>query len=73
MFLGLVKLLLGLLFGNSLYQLLKAFPQPLLGSLMIFSGAEMPPLSTINVSKPTEYMLQRGSFLTYAVFGHLHA
>ncbi len=43
-FLGLLKLGLGLLFGSSLYQLLKAFPQPLLGSLMIFSGALMPPL-----------------------------
>ncbi|CAL8471686.1 g11228 [Coccomyxa elongata] len=40
-FLGLLKLVLGLLFGSSLYQLLKAFPQPLLGSLMIFSGIEL--------------------------------
>ena len=38
-FLGLLKVVLGLLFGSSLYQLLKAFPQPILGSLMIFSGA----------------------------------
>ena len=38
-FLGLLKIVLGLLFGSSLYQLLKAFPQPMLGSLMIFSGA----------------------------------
>ncbi len=36
--LGAVKVLLGLLFGNSLFQLLKAFPQPLLGSLLIFAG-----------------------------------
>jgi hypothetical protein len=37
-FLGIVKVVLGLVFGSSLYQLLKAFPQPLLGSLLIFSG-----------------------------------
>ncbi|KAK9918174.1 hypothetical protein WJX75_001970 [Coccomyxa subellipsoidea] len=40
-FLGLLKIVLGLLFGSSLYQLLKAFPQPMLGSLMIFSGIEL--------------------------------
>ena len=39
MFLGLVKLVLGLVFGGSLFRLLRAFPSRLLGSLMIFSGA----------------------------------
>ena len=37
--LGAVKLVLGLLLGSSLAELLRAFPQPLLGSLLIFSGA----------------------------------
>ena len=37
--LGAVKLALGLLLGSSLAELLRAFPQPLLGSLLIFSGA----------------------------------
>ncbi len=36
---GVVKLVLGLLLGSSLAELLRAFPQPLLGSLLIFSGA----------------------------------
>ncbi len=40
-FLGLLKVVLGLVFGSSLYQLLKAFPQPILGALMIFSGASL--------------------------------
>lgn len=33
MFLGLLKVALGLLLGSSLFQLLQAFPQPLLGEL----------------------------------------
>ena len=37
--LGCVKLALGLALGSSLAELLRAFPQPLLGSLLIFSGA----------------------------------
>ena len=37
--LGCVKLALGLTLGSSLAELLRAFPQPLLGSLLIFSGA----------------------------------
>ena len=41
-FLGLVKLVLGLAFGGSLFQLLRAFPSRLLGSLMIFSGTPGP-------------------------------
>ena len=36
--LGLVKLGLGLLLGSSLAELFRAFPEPLLGSLLIFSG-----------------------------------
>ena len=36
--LGAVKLALGLALGSSLAELLRAFPQPLLGSLLIFSG-----------------------------------
>ena len=39
--LGCVKLVLGLLLGSSLAELFRAFPQPLLGSLLIFSGACM--------------------------------
>lgn len=41
MLLGLVKLVLGLLLGSSLAELFKAFPQPLLGSLLIFSGSSV--------------------------------
>ena len=37
-FLGLTKLVLGLVFGSSLFQLLQAFPPPLLGALLIFAG-----------------------------------
>ncbi len=44
MALGCVKLALGLLLGSSLAELLRAFPQPLLGSLLIFSGAQAHPL-----------------------------
>jgi hypothetical protein len=39
MFLGAVKVALGLLFGDSLFRLLRAFPRPLLGSMLVFSGA----------------------------------
>lgn len=39
--LGCVKLVLGLLLGSSLAELFRAFPQPLLGSLLIFSGVEL--------------------------------
>lgn len=55
--LGVIKVLLGLLFGSSLFQLLKAFPQPLLGSLLIFAGmplslkfSQMMNLVSLNVS-----------------------
>ncbi len=41
--LGLVKLVLGLLLGSSLAELFRAFPEPLLGSLLIFSGLRLPP------------------------------
>ena len=43
MLLGLVKLALGLLLGSSLAELFRAFPEPLLGSLLIFSGVCVPP------------------------------
>ena len=46
--LGLVKLALGLVLGSSLAELLRAFPQPLLGSLLIFSGAQAHPLMHIH-------------------------
>jgi len=39
--LGVAKLALGLLFGGSLLQLLKSFPEPILGSLLVFSGSEL--------------------------------
>ena len=38
-FLGMVKIALALLFGDSLFRLLRAFPRPLLGSMLVFSGA----------------------------------
>ena len=37
-FLGLTKLVLGLAFGSSLFQLLQAFPAALLGAMLIFAG-----------------------------------
>ena len=37
-FLGIVKLALGLVFGSSLLKLLQSFPGPLLGSMLTFSG-----------------------------------
>ncbi|KAL4424675.1 hypothetical protein ABPG77_004482 [Micractinium sp. CCAP 211/92] len=40
-FLGLVKLGLGLLFGSSLLSLLKNFPSPLLGAMLVFAGIEL--------------------------------
>jgi len=39
--LGMVKVLVGLLFGDSLLALLQTFPSSLLGSLLIFSGTEL--------------------------------
>ena len=39
--LGLMKVLLGLLFGSSLFQLLQHFPKPLLGSMLLVSGLEL--------------------------------
>lgn len=39
--LGLFKVALGLLFGSTLFQVLKAFPAPLLGALLMISGAEL--------------------------------
>jgi hypothetical protein len=39
--LGCTKLLLGLLLGSSLFTLLRAFPQPLLGAMLTFSGIEL--------------------------------
>ena len=40
-FLGLVKIALGLLFGSSLFSLLRQFPEVLLGSMLVFSGVEL--------------------------------
>lgn len=40
-FLGLVKIALGLLFGSSLFSLLQKFPKPLLGAMLLFSGIEL--------------------------------
>lgn len=40
-FLGLVKLSLGLLFGSSLLTLLKSFPSPLLGAMLVFAGIQL--------------------------------
>lgn len=40
-FLGVVKIVLGLLFGSSLFSLLQKFPQTLLGALLMFSGVEL--------------------------------
>lgn len=39
--LGVFKLALGLLFGSSLFQLLKLFPEPLLGAMLVMSGVEL--------------------------------
>ena len=41
MLLGMFKVLVGLLFGNSLLSLLRHFPSSLLGAMLIFSGAEL--------------------------------
>lgn len=41
MLLGAVKLAAGALAGGSLLPLLRAFPQPLLGVLLVLSGAEL--------------------------------
>ncbi|GAB4819782.1 hypothetical protein N2152v2_006828 [Parachlorella kessleri] len=41
MFLGLVKLSLGLLFGSSLFRLLQSFPQPLMGAMLVYAGIEL--------------------------------
>ncbi|KAL4420409.1 hypothetical protein ABPG75_010065 [Micractinium tetrahymenae] len=40
-FLGLLKLALGLLFGSSLLSLLKSFPSPLLGAMLVFAGIQL--------------------------------
>lgn len=40
-FLGGVKLILGLAFGSSLFALLQAFPMPLLGAMLIFAGVHL--------------------------------
>eukprot|EP00210_Caulerpa_lentillifera_P004508 g4301.t1 len=39
--LGLAKIILGLVFGSSLFKLLHQFPPPLLGSMLVFSGIEL--------------------------------
>lgn len=39
--LGLAKILLGLIFGSSLFKILHQFPPPLLGSMLVFSGVEL--------------------------------
>jgi hypothetical protein len=41
MLLGVVKIIIGLFFGSSLFDVLKAFPDPLLGVLLLVSGAEL--------------------------------
>ncbi|PSC71766.1 molybdate transporter 2 isoform A [Micractinium conductrix] len=40
-FLGLIKLALGLLFGSSLFALLRRFPAPLLGAMLVYAGIEL--------------------------------
>mmetsp|Transcript_37344 Transcript_37344/g.105360 ORF Transcript_37344/g.105360 Transcript_37344/m.105360 type:complete len:561 (-) Transcript_37344:95-1777(-) len=40
-FLGIVKIAIGLLFGDSLLSLLQHFPSAILGSMLIFTGAEL--------------------------------
>eukprot|EP01026_Neomeris_dumetosa_P025897 TRINITY_DN2122_c0_g1_i3.p1 TRINITY_DN2122_c0_g1~~TRINITY_DN2122_c0_g1_i3.p1 ORF type:complete len:460 (-),score=46.15 TRINITY_DN2122_c0_g1_i3:256-1635(-) len=40
-FLGLIKLALGLLFGSSLFSLFSSFPKALLGAMLLFSGIEL--------------------------------
>ena len=40
-FLGLVKILLSLLLGSSLFAVLQQFPNPLLGAMLVFAGAEL--------------------------------
>ena len=61
-FLGLVKIALGLLFGDSLFRLLRAFPRPLLGSMLVFSGAE-PPHTALQLDYSKE------TFFTCLLFG----
>jgi MFS superfamily sulfate permease-like transporter len=39
--LGAAKLVLGLCFGSSLFQLLQHFPGPLLGSLLLVAGLQL--------------------------------
>ena len=60
--LGLVKLVLGLLLGSSLAELFRAFPEPLLGSLLIFSGPCLTPTSTLpHPSAAHDTRLQSGT------------
>lgn len=55
--LGLLKIALGLLFGSSLYQLLKEFPPPLLGALLIISGSELAAMVSKQTGKRQWYAL----------------
>jgi MFS superfamily sulfate permease-like transporter len=48
--LGVIKITLGLLFGSSLFVLLRAFPAPLLGALLLFSGIELSSVTHASMS-----------------------
>jgi len=39
--LGAMKIVLGLLFGSSLFSIIHEFPEPLLGAMLVFSGVEL--------------------------------
>jgi len=41
MFLGLLKVLLSLLLGSSLFKLFQIFPAPILGAMLVFAGMEL--------------------------------
>lgn len=41
MLLGVAKAFAGLLFGSSLFELFRKFPEPLLGVMLVFSGVEL--------------------------------
>jgi MFS superfamily sulfate permease-like transporter len=41
MLLGVIKTCLGLLFGSSLFELFRSFPEPLLGVMLVLSGVEL--------------------------------
>ncbi|KAK9795547.1 hypothetical protein WJX73_003922 [Symbiochloris irregularis] len=51
-FLGAVKLILGLAFGSSLFALLQAFPMPLLGAMLVFAGIELASSCQVHMAHP---------------------